>query len=81
MSQTIGWIEQWWSERYSVSFHASVTIKMQLSSYSAAHFSEFLWALIILRRVSWFLILFASYWKKDKVNNRSAIIVKQISQI
>lgn len=80
MSQTIGSTVVIW-KKYSVNFYASVTIKMQLSSYSTAHFSEFLLALIILRRVSWFLTLFASYWKKDKVNNRSAIIIKQISQI
>lgn len=45
------------------------------------HFSEALWAFIILCRFSRFLRLFSSYCKADKEINRSAVITKQVCQI
>lgn len=60
ISQTTGSALVMW-KKYSVNFQVSVPIEMQLSNYSTAHFSEFLWALISLRRISWFLALFSSY--------------------
>lgn len=68
-------------KKYSVNFQLSVPTEMQLSNYSTAHFSEFLWALSSFRRIAWFLALFSSYWKTDKEINRSAVIIKQIRQI